>query len=385
MARAIWTGSITFGLVSIPVGLFTATEDHTIHFHQFERGTSDRIRMHRVNERTGKEVDYADIVKGVEVDDGQYVMVEPDELEAIAPGRSRSLEITDFVGLDEIDPIYFQKTYWLAPTGDQYARPYALLREAMKQTNRAAIGVFVMRGKEYLAAIRPDGEVLALETLFFADEVRDPATELDNVPGGGRELGDKELNMAVQLIESMSGPWHPESYSDTFRERVAKLIEDKRRGRKVVTEAEPPEGTAMSDLLDALQRSVSGAATRRGGPDQGTGRAKLRGKDRDEKRGTERDDGRGRGRADDRSQKRAGREDGHRQKGASREDASGQEDAGRAGRRGGGPDLAHATKAQLAELARELDIPGRSRMSRDELAAAVERAQANARAAKRAS
>jgi DNA end-binding protein Ku len=372
MARAIWTGSITFGLVSIPVGLFTATEDHTIHFHQFERGTSDRIRIHRVNERTGKEVDYADIVKGVEVDDGEYVMVEPEELEAIAPGHSRGLEITDFVDLDEIDPIYFQKTYWLAPTGEQYARPYALLREAMQRTNRAAIGTFVMRGKEYLAAIRPDGDVLALETLFFADEVRDPAAELDNLPAGGRELGDKELDMATRLIESMSGQWRPESYSDTFRDRVAKLIEDKRRGRKVVTEAEPPEGTAMSDLLDALQRSVSDAATRRGGSRQGTDRATERG----EKPGKERTpgDGRGHGRKDTGHQGRAGRED-----------ARGQEGTGRAGRQGGGPDLTQATKAQLAELARELDIPGRSRMSRDELAAAVERAQADARAAKRAS
>jgi DNA end-binding protein Ku len=379
MARAIWTGSITFGLVSIPVGLFTATDDHTIHFHQFERDTSDRIRIHRVNERTGKEVDYADIVKGVEVDDGEYVMVEPDELEAIAPGRSRSLEITDFVDLDEIDPIYFQKTYWLAPTGEQFARPYALLREAMKRTNRAAIGMFVMRGKEYLAAIRPEDEVLALETLFFADEVRDPAAELDNLPSGGRELGDKELDMATRLIESMSGPWRPEGYSDTFRDRVAKLIEDKRRGRKVVTEAEPPEGTAMSDLLDALQRSVSDAATRRGGSDQGTDRATERG----EKPGKEptRGDGRGRGRKDTRHQERAGREDARGQERGGREDARGEEGAGQ----GGGSDLAQATKARLAELARELDIPGRSRMSRDELAAAVERAQADARAAKRAS
>jgi DNA end-binding protein Ku len=367
MARAIWTGSITFGLVSIPVGLVTATEDHTIHFHQFERGTSDRIRIHRVNERTGKEVDYGDIVKGVEVDDGEYVMVEPEELEAIAPGRSRSLEITDFVDLDEIDPIYFQKTYWLAPTGEQYARPYALLREAMQRTNRAAIGTFVMRGKEYLAAIRPDGDVLALETLFFADEVRDPAAELDNLPAGGRELGDKELDMATRLIESMSGPWRPESYSDTFRDRVAKLIEDKRRGRKVVTEAEPPGGTAMSDLLDALQRSVSGAAARRGD----TGRAGKA------DRGTDRG-GTRRGRTDRGSTDRDGTD---RDAGGD----SGQQAGRGTGRRGSGPDLAQATKAQLAERARKLDIPGRSRMSRDELAAAIERAQADAGAAQRAS
>ena len=127
MARAIWTGAITFGLVSIPVGLFAATEDRTVHFHQLQRGTSDRIRNQRVNGRTGEEVDYGDIVKGAEVDDGEYVVVEPDELESIAPGRSQSLEISDFVELEEIDPLWFDRTYWLAPTNDRDAGPYTLL------------------------------------------------------------------------------------------------------------------------------------------------------------------------------------------------------------------------------------------------------------------
>jgi len=122
MARAIWTGSINFGLVVIPVGLFSATQDHTVHFHQFQRGTTDRIRYQRINERTGKEVDYADIVKGKDIGGEDYVLVEPEELEAIAPGRSRTIDITTFVDLDEIDPLYFQKTYWLAPSGEQYAR-----------------------------------------------------------------------------------------------------------------------------------------------------------------------------------------------------------------------------------------------------------------------
>ncbi len=139
MARAIWTGAINFGLVSIPVGLYSATEDHTVHFHQFQRGTADRIRYQRVNARTGKEVDYADIVKGRDIGGGDFVIVEPEELEAVAPGRSRSIDITSFVCLDEIDPVYFQKTYWIAPGGEQYTRPYALLVEAMARTNRAGI------------------------------------------------------------------------------------------------------------------------------------------------------------------------------------------------------------------------------------------------------
>jgi DNA end-binding protein Ku len=310
MARAIWTGSISFGLVSIPVGLFSATEDHTIHFNQFERGTADRIRYQRINERTGKEVEYSDIVKGRDVGGGEYVIVEPGELADIAPGRSRSIEISTFVDLDEIDPIHFQKTYWLAPAGEQYARPYALLREAMARTNRAGIATFVMRGKEYLTAIRANGDVLALETLFFADEIRDPST-LDELPAKVEPKG-KELEMATALIESMSGPWRPEDYRDTYTERVEKLIEDKRRGREVVTEAEPPEPTAMPDLLAALERSV----------------------------------------ADARGERKPDRKD---------------------------PDLSTASKAELMDLARELDVKGRSSMNRDELADAVTKASGAAR------
>lgn len=253
--RAIWTGSISFGLVSVPVGLFSAVQSHTIRFHQFERGTSDRIRNRRVNERTEREVDYRDIVKGADVGGGDYVIVEQEELDSVAPGRSRSLEISDFVDLAEIDPIHFERTYWLAPTADQYARPYALLRDAMAKTGRAAIGTFVMRGKEYLAAVRADGDVLALETLYFADEVRDPG-DLEHLPGRSKPK-PKELDMAAQLVESMSGPWRPEDYRDSYRDRVEKLIEDKRRGREIVTESEPAAPTEVSDLLEALERSVA--------------------------------------------------------------------------------------------------------------------------------
>jgi DNA end-binding protein Ku len=304
MARAIWTGAISFGLVSIPVGLFSATEDHTVHFHQFERGTSDRIRYQRTNERTGKEVEYSDIVKGREVGDGEFVLVEPEELADIAPGRSRTIDIQTFVDLDEIDPIFFQKTYWLAPTDERYARPYALLREAMTRTNRAGIATFVMRGKEYLTALRADGDVLALETLFFADEIRDRSA-LD-LPAATKPKG-KELDMATGLIEAMSGPWKPEEYRDTYTERVEKLIEDKRRGREIVTEAEPPEPTAMSDLIAALERSVTEA---RGGrkPQKGKKASK---------------------------------------------------------------DLSELSKTELTEMARELDIRGRSSMSREKLEKAV--------------
>ena len=336
MARPIWSGAINFGLVTIPVELYSATEDHTIHFHQFQRGTSDRVRNKRVNERTGREVEFDDIVKGADVGDGEHVVVKPDELDSVAPGRSRSLDISDFVDLDEIDPIYFNRTYWLAPTGEEYARPYALLRQAMNATNRAAIGTFVMRGKEYLAAIRADGDVLALQTLYFADEVRDPA-ELEHVPGkrakGGR---DKELDMATGLIESMSAPWRPEQYRDSYRDRVRKLIEDKRQGREIIVESEPAEPTGMSDLLEALQRSVEAARgrTKKGGDENGA------------------------------TQKGAAQK-GAAQKGAAKK-GGGKKSAARKK-----PDLTAASKAELLEMARELKVSGRSSMNREQLVDAL--------------
>jgi len=183
MARPVWSGVISFGLVAVPVGLFTATEEHQPTFHQLAAGGSDRIRYRRVNERAGDEVDHADIVKGVEVGDGEYVMVTDEELEAIAPGRSRALEISGFVDLDAIEPIWFNKAYYLGPAGEENKKTYALLREAMATTNRAGIATLVMHGKQHLAAIRASGEVLVLETLFFPDEVRDPSRTLDNLPG----------------------------------------------------------------------------------------------------------------------------------------------------------------------------------------------------------
>src|SRR4051812_23404499 len=154
MARAIWSGVMSFGLVTVPIEVYSATEAHEPTFHQFEKGTNDRIRYQRVNERTGKEVDYGDIVKGADVGRDRYVMLDQDELDSVAPGRSRTMEIETFVDLDDIDPIHFAKTYYLGPKGEETKKTYALLRDAMAQTNRAAIARFVMRNKEYLGAIR---------------------------------------------------------------------------------------------------------------------------------------------------------------------------------------------------------------------------------------
>ncbi|GAB2677126.1 non-homologous end joining protein Ku [Kribbella swartbergensis] len=261
MARSIWSGYINFGLVSVPVGMYTATEEHEVDFHQFQKGTSDRIRYKRVNERTGREVDYDKIVKGHDVGNGEYVIVEPDELDNIAPGKSRSLEINTFVDLDEIDPIYFQKSYYLGPSDKENNSSYALLRDALKKTNRAGIAKFVMRGKEYLATIRAQDKVLVLETMYFADEIRDPAKELDNLPS--KSSAGKQLSMAADLIEAMSGEWKPSAYKDTYTERVKKLVEDKRKGKEVVFTEEEPEATTPTDLVSALRASVEAARSRR--------------------------------------------------------------------------------------------------------------------------
>ncbi len=309
MARPIWSGSINFGLVSVPVGLHSATRDHTVHFHQIQRGTSDRVRNRRVNERTGKEVELDEVVKGYEVGDGEYVVVEPDELDAVAPGRSQTLDIETFVDLDEIDPVYFQKTYWLGPGKDSDPQPYALLVKAMAKSNRAAIGTFVMRGKEYLAAIRADNGVLALETLFFADEVLDPGEQLPDVPDA-RSARGKQLDMAVSLVESMSGRWNPADYRDDYTERVKQLVKDKRKGREVRSEPAPPEPTNVTDLVDVLRQSIEQAKSSKSGKGQ---------------------------KAKPRSQ----------------------------------PDLGELTKSELDDVARELRVSGRSKMKRAELEQAV--------------
>lgn len=329
MARAVWSGAISFGLVSIPVGLYSATEDHTIHFHQYVRGTSDRVRNQRINERTGEPVDNSDIVKGREVDD-EIVVVEPDELTEIAPGRSQTIDVIEFVDLADVDPVYFNRTYWLAPSDEKYAHPYGLLRRALADSGRAGIATFVMRGREYLTALRADGDVLALQTLYFADEVRDPTEQLDTVPVA-EDHRRQEIEMAKQLVDSMSASWDPQRYHDTYTERVEQLVADKREGREVVPAQPPQEATEVDDLLEALRRSVE-AAGGHGRSDEGDGS----------------DDG-GSG--------------------------SGQDDRG-----DDADDLATLSKTELVRRARELDISGRSTMNRDELARAVAEAGSSARA-----
>jgi DNA end-binding protein Ku len=254
MARAIWTGAISFGLVTVPVRLYTATSSHKPTFHQFQRGTGQRIRNRRVTEDTGEEVDYDNIVKGTDIGDGRHVIVTPEELEAVEPGRSRSLDIEDFVDLNDIDPVVWDTTYYLGPDGDAAERPYELLRRAMVNTGKVAIGRFVMRDKQYLATIRPIGELLGLSTMYFADEVRG-VDAVDRAPVN-REPDDLQLEIAQQLIQFMSTDWDHSRYRDTYQERVDALIERKARGDEVVTERVPEPADKVTGLLEALRRSI---------------------------------------------------------------------------------------------------------------------------------
>ena len=268
-ARTIWTGSLSFGLVNVPIGLYTATRDRTIHFNQFEEGTADRIRYRKVNERTGEEVDGTRIVKGVDLGGGEYVVLSDEELEAAAPERSRTIDITEFVDLDDIDPVFFRTTYYLGPQGEAAVKAYSLLRAAMRASRKVGIATFVMRGKEYLVAVRPEDEVLALETMYFADEVREPGEVLPDLPAAD-DLSERELSVANLLIDSMADEWDPERYHDTFRARVEELVEQKRRGEEIVTESPVPRQSNVVDLMEALQASVAAVKESRTGTDGGS-------------------------------------------------------------------------------------------------------------------
>jgi DNA end-binding protein Ku len=259
---------VSFGLVNVPVELYTATQQQDVAFHQFERGSNERVRYKRVAEGTDREVDYSEVVKGYETAKGQYVLLTQEELEAADPGRSRSIDIGDFVELSRIDPIYYEKTYYLAPSqrkGDEGgAKAYALLRDAMSKAGLAGVGSFVMRGKEYLALIRPWKRVLALETLYFADEVRDPEDLIDSLPGETRS-DSRELRTAVDLVRQLRTDWEPEKYQDSYRVRLLEIIGEKAEGNEIHVEAEAEESGQVIDLMEALQRSIDQAKS--GGSD----------------------------------------------------------------------------------------------------------------------
>jgi len=256
MARAIWTGAISFGLVNVPVKLYSATSPKTVRFHQLSSKTGARIRQKRVDPTTDEEVPFEDIVKGYEITPDHYVLIAPEELDALDPKATKTVDILDFVDLAEIDPIYYDHSYYLAPsTGG--AKAYRLLLDAMRESGKVGIGLVVLRSKQQLCALRPTGEVLTLSTMLFGDEVLSPdrLDELDAIEDA--EASDRELKMAQQLIDSLSSEFDPGKYHDEYRERVLELIEKKAAGEEIAVQPEAEEPTAAPDLMAALEASLA--------------------------------------------------------------------------------------------------------------------------------
>ena len=255
MARSVWKGTISFGLVNVPVKAYSAVRDHDVHFHQLDRDTGSRIRNQKIAEKTGDEVGPDDIEMGFEVEKGRYVTFAKDELDALRPASTRTIEITDFVPLDEVDPIYYERTYWLAPDDDPAKKPYQLLRAAMEDRELVAIGTVVMRNKNYLTAIRPLDAALAMSTMRFADEVV-PRKDIDEVPDRRAKPDPKMLRMATQLVDSLTGEWKPQRYKDTFTDELRRRIEAKEAGEEITEEPVPEARPDVVDLMAALEASI---------------------------------------------------------------------------------------------------------------------------------
>lgn len=316
MARPTWSGSISFGLVSVPVELHTAVRSHTIRFKQLHKETKAPVRQKRVDARTGEEVSYDDIVKGYEVDNGRYVVVDPDELSELDPEASRLICIHAYVEQREIDPLYYDRAYYLTPDGEVATKPYRLLTEAMQRAGKVAIATFVMRNREYLAALRAHEGMLVLSTMHYADEVADPA-DLNVDLGKGGQLSEREITMAEQLIDSLLTEFDPRDYRDEHRQRVIEFLEAKGEGRSIEFDGDSGGGGGnVVDLMAALEQSLSraGGASRTAHPDSPRGGSPTR----------------------------------------------------------GSSEYDGMTRAALYELARERDLPGRSNLSKSELIRALE-------------
>lgn len=257
MPRSIWTGAISFGLVTVPVKLYSAVNRKTVRFNQLNGKTGSRIAQKRVDASTGEEVNFEDLVKGYEIASDRYVVIEPSELESVQPEKTKTIDIEDFVDLQEIDPIFYDHPYYLAP-GTGGAKPYRLLLEAMRETNKVAIAKVVIRQKESLVAIRAlkDHDVLEMATMLFADEVVDPE-RLDDIPEADDvKTNERELDIAKQLVESLSGEFEPDKYHDTYREAVLAMIEKKAAGEEIVIQEVEEETAPVPDLMSALKASL---------------------------------------------------------------------------------------------------------------------------------
>ena len=260
MPRAIWSGAISFGLVNVPIKLFTATSQKDVRFHQLHDKDGARIQQKRVCSKDGEEIPLEHIVKGYEVSKDTYVMVTPDELEGLDPKASRTIDIQDFVDLDEIDPVYYDATYYMVPEKGA-SKAYALLLEAMRKSNKVAIARVVLRQKQHLVALRPMGNAMSMQTMLYADEVVDPQS-LEGLPEDV-EVTDRELKMAQQLIDSLADDFKPEQYRDEYRERVMDMIERKAQGQQIVIAEDEEEQAPVVDLMAALEASLAAAKSRR--------------------------------------------------------------------------------------------------------------------------
>jgi DNA end-binding protein Ku len=257
MPRPVWSGTISFGLVAIPMKLYNAVNRKSVSFNQLDERTMSRIRYRKVSDETGEEVPDENIVKGFEVSKGRYVIVDPDELEPFIPAATRSVELEEFVDLSDIDPVYFDNSYYVAPDGSP--KPYVLLARAMEEAGKVAIGRFVMRNKQYTAAIRAVDGHLMMSTLAYGDEVVKPES-IDELNGiEDVDVSDREVKMAEALVASLADDFHPEKFHDDYREQVLDLIAKKAAGEEFEVPEPAAEKPKIVDLMAALEASVEAA------------------------------------------------------------------------------------------------------------------------------
>jgi len=264
MARAIWSGTISFGLLNVPVRMFSAVARRSIGLREIRESDSARIKHRRFAEGTEEEVPYENIIKAYELSPGQYVPLTKDEMAALAPEKTRAIDVQDFVDIEEIDPMYFDSPYYLGPA-DGAEKAYSLLAAAMEHSGKAAVARFVFRNKEHLSAIRANDGVLTLTTMRFHDEVVPPSDLDDALPDEKPKVAKREQEMAEQLIDSLSTEFKPGDYKDEYREQLLALIEQKAEGKEIVApETEAPKATKAPDLMAALEESIA-AVKEKGG------------------------------------------------------------------------------------------------------------------------
>jgi DNA end-binding protein Ku len=265
----MWTGTIGFGLVTVPVKLYSAVDRKTVRFHQLSGKSGVRVAQKRVDPSTGDEVPYAELVKGYELAPDRYVVIEPGELETLEPKKTKTIEIEEFVDLSQIDPVYYDHPYYLAP-GQGGSKPYRLLLEAMRETGKVAIARVVIRSKEQLVAVRPMGDVLGMATMLFADEVLSPE-RLDEVADAAEvKTTKRELDIAKQLVDSLAADFKPDAFQDTYREQVLALIERKAQGKAIAVQPTPEEVAAPApDLMSALKASLDAVRAKEGAAPSG--------------------------------------------------------------------------------------------------------------------